>query len=99
MKDKIIQIILEELETLNKDAGLGMDISPGEGTHLYTKSSPLDSLGLVRLLADVEDGIEQEFGVSILIADEQAMSMIKSPFRSVGALAEYAAAKVEKAKS
>ena len=49
----------------------------------------MDSLGLVNLIVSVEQNIEDDFDVSITIADERAMSQKHSPFRTVGTLADY----------
>lgn len=56
---------------------------------LYGPGSPLDSLGLVNLLADVEMQISSETGRDIVLASERAMSRRSSPFRDVDALADY----------
>jgi acyl carrier protein len=37
----------------------------------------------------IEQNIEDEFDVSITIADEKAMSQKRSPFRTIGTLADY----------
>ena len=49
----------------------------------------LDSLGLVELLVDVEQRLEEEYGVSITINDDRAVSQKKSPFRTIGSLVDY----------
>ena len=58
-------------------------------TLLLSKESNLDSLGLVNLIVLVEEKVEDEFGVSVALADERALSEKKSPFRSVEALVRY----------
>jgi len=56
----------------------------GQGEH-----GPLDSLKLVELLVVAEQRIEDEFAVSLVLADEHALARSTSPFRSVATLAEY----------
>ena len=46
-------------------------------------------MALVNLILDVEDAVRTRFGVSLTLADERAMSQTRSPFRTVGTLAEY----------
>ncbi len=58
-------------------------------THLLGGQSPLDSIGLVTLIADLEGDIQREFGKSVTLADEKAMSRTLSPFRKVGTLVDY----------
>ena len=40
----------------------------------------------------VEQEIEDRHGTSVALADEKALSQSSSPYRTVGTLAEYAAA-------
>jgi acyl carrier protein len=58
-------------------------------TRLVGKGSVLDSLGLVTLIVDLEQRIEEEFGESLTLANERAMSQVSSPFKSVGSLADH----------
>lgn len=60
-------------------------------TALFGASGLLDSIGLVNVVLDVEQRIGQETGAALTIADERAMSQRRSPFRTVGSLAEYVA--------
>ena len=55
---------------------------------LFGADSPLDSLGLVSLLMDVEEGLADR-GFDITLSDARAMSQRLSPFRSVPALVSY----------
>ena len=72
-------------EILDADERLGK--SPDEA--LIGKDAKLDSLGLVNLIVLVEEKIQQKFGVGITLVDERAMSQSKSPFRTLGSLAEF----------
>ncbi len=56
---------------------------------LFGDKGILDSMGLVSLITDLEERIENEFGISLILADEHAMSQRKSPFRTVSSLAKY----------
>jgi acyl carrier protein len=60
-----------------------------EETRLFGGSSEFDSIAVVSLLAEIEQRINDRCGTSIIIADERAMSQKRSPFRSIGTLAEY----------
>jgi ssRNA-specific RNase YbeY (16S rRNA maturation enzyme) len=46
-------------------------------------------MGLVTLITDLEESIEEKFGVSLVLADDRAMSQKRSPFRSVSSLTQY----------
>ena len=61
----------------------------GDDTRLIGRKGVLDSMGLVTLVVDVEQRLEEEHDIVVVIADERAMSQKHSPFRSVGSLAAY----------
>ena len=71
--------VLEPEEQLTKSADVA----------LIGQDARLDSLGLVNLIVLVEEKIQQQFGVGITLVDERAMSQSKSPFRTLGTLAEF----------
>jgi acyl carrier protein len=58
-------------------------------TSLFGANALLDSAALVSLLVEVEQRINDAVGTEILIADDRAMSQTRSPFRTIGTLAEY----------
>ncbi len=60
-----------------------------ETTRLFGDQTILDSLGLVSVLMDIEQQVNDQLNTSIVIADERAMSQQRSPFRSVGSLTDY----------
>lgn len=67
-----------------------LDVSAmDENTRLFGSRGLLDSLGLVSVVLDVEQQINDQLSASISIADERAMSQNRSPFRSAGTLADY----------
>ncbi len=58
-------------------------------TRLIGSNSVLDSLGLVTLVIDLEQKIEEQYGVSVTLTDDRAMSQKNSPFQTVQSLADY----------
>ena len=84
-KTDIITMIINEASSI-------IDLENDEinfDTTIYGNDSRLDSLGLVNLIVAVEQNIEDDFDVNITIADERAMSQKRSPFRTIGILADY----------
>jgi acyl carrier protein len=55
---------------------------------LFGADSPLDSLGLVSLLIDIEEVLSDR-GFDVTLGDAKAMSRSASPFRSVPVLVAY----------
>ena len=58
-------------------------------TRLFGGDGLLDSLGVVILLTDLEDKLDEEFDVAVSLASDSTMSRTRSPFRTVKSLAEY----------
>jgi acyl carrier protein len=67
----------------------------GDDTRLIGREGVFDSMGLVTLIVDVEQRLEEEYDIVVVLADERAMSQKHSPFRSVGSLAAYICQLVE----
>lgn len=82
-------LILKRLALLGAELGKPELGQATDDTHLLGGQSPLDSIGLVTLIADLEGDIQREFRKSVTLADEKAMSRTLSPFRKVGTLVEY----------
>lgn len=88
------EIIRRRLHLLGKELGKTELASATDETHLIGSQSPLDSIGLVTLIADLEGDILEATGKSVTLADEKAMSLTLSPFRKVGTLVEYVERKI-----
>lgn len=97
MRDKIFSIIKEAVTELNEELDYDTLKNVSEDTPVFGGEDGIDSLSLVTLVTEVESGIFDELELSISLADEKAMSMRNSPYRSVGALLEFALSKVEAA--
>jgi D-alanine--poly(phosphoribitol) ligase subunit 2 len=89
MKTEILQVIFEVVDSLNEQLSTDKQLEKNEESILFGPSSVLDSLGLVNLISEVEEGIEDKFNISITLADERAMSQENSPFYSIRALLDY----------
>jgi acyl carrier protein len=61
----------------------------GEETRLFGRKAVLDSMGLVTLIVEIEQRLEEDYDVAVVLADDRAMSMKRSPFRSVQSLSDY----------
>lgn len=81
-------LVLDALrEVLRQRGQASHDLTPA--TRLLGEGAVVDSLGLVTLIVDLEQRIEDEFGVVLTLASERAMSRSSSPFRSVQSIVEY----------
>jgi acyl carrier protein len=91
------ELVLRRLHLLGKELGKPELAQATDETHLIGGQSPLDSIGLVTLIADLEGDILAATGKSVTLADEKAMSLTLSPFRKVGTLIAYIDAKLSEA--
>ena len=87
---KVIEAIFDAIDEVNEQRPDEPQVAKSTDTVLFGEAGALDSLGLVNLIVTVEQNLEEEFGVELALADEKAMSMRNSPFRSVSTLADYA---------
>ena len=85
----IQNLIINAVQEINEQLPQEQQLGQSTKTVLFGKDGKLDSLGLVTLLVIIEQNIEDELDVSITIADERAMSQKRSPFRTIGTLADY----------
>jgi len=87
--ENIEKIVFSTIDALNQELNKEDRLKKSLETRLFGGNSNLDSLGLINLIVAVEQNIEDEFDVTITLADERAMSQQTSPFRTVGTLTDY----------
>ena len=81
---KIIKFLEDFLEEeLDETIKLSLD------SKLFGGGGPLDSMALVNLIVDLEELIQDDYGKTITLADEKAMSRRTSPFSRVQNLIDY----------
>jgi acyl carrier protein len=84
----ILNVIFDAIDEVN----LGLDdvkMEKNEDTVIFGTESVLDSMDLVHFISLIEEKIEDESGNYVSIADENAMSLEVSPFKTVKTLNEY----------
>jgi acyl carrier protein len=91
MEKRIFDLILKAVSDLNEDLERKVPLEMGKDAPLYGNQGVLDSLGLVTLVVSIEQAIQDELGVTVALADEKALSLTRSPFKTIGTLTEYAA--------
>ena len=80
--------VLQAMENANRSRSADQQLVVSPDAQIFGPGSPLDSLGLVALLIDVEESL-RDIGLDVTLSDERAVSQVKSPFRSVPALTSY----------
>ena len=86
---QVLDLLYKSIEIFESQYDHYGVIEKSPNTSLFGKDGVLDSLGLVSFLLIVEQEIIDALGVEITIADEKAMSLKNSPFRTVDSLKSY----------
>lgn len=90
MNQRALDFVYEVLKDFNEgEDGEETKLPLAPDTPLFGQRGRLDSLGLVNLIMTAELKLEDEFGVTLSLADERAMSMDSSPFANVSTFASY----------
>jgi acyl carrier protein len=90
-RNDIVGIVEASLLSTIDEAGFLRPAEVGETTALVGPESVLDSMALVTLVLDTEQRLHEHAGVSVSLMSEDALSRRRSPFRTVGSLADYIA--------
>jgi acyl carrier protein len=83
------KIVLESLQEVFIQVGTPAPDSITEDSVLVGSDSILDSLGVVSLIVEIEQRLESLHGISVILANDKAMSQRNSPFRTVGVLTDH----------
>jgi len=81
-------IVLAAMSSANLTRAADSQMTVAPDAPIFGPGSPLDSLGLVSLLMDIEDGLAQ-LGIQLTLSDARAMSRKRSPFRDVPELVAF----------
>jgi acyl carrier protein len=89
--EDILAAIYRAVDWVNDELPPDRRLIKAPETRLLGPQSVLDSMHLVSLIVTTEREVEDTFGVTVTLANERALSMKASPFRSVQSLADYVA--------
>jgi acyl carrier protein len=87
-RDDVLDLLRESVDAFNAIHG-EKQLTFAPETPLFGQGAPLNSLDLVMLLVEIEDRLADRFGLDRPLSDDRAMSQQRSPFRTVGTLADY----------
>ena len=90
MKIEIIELILCVATDQNEMLSQPIEVAKGADAGLYGPGGSLDSMALVQFIVEIEAALEEKFGIAVTLASERAMSQRRSPFMTIGSLADYA---------
>jgi acyl carrier protein len=87
--ENILTAIYRAVDWINGELPPDRQLTKAPETRLVGLESVLDSMQLVSLIVAIEREVEDRFGAALTLADERALSMKASPFRSIRSLADY----------
>ena len=93
--ERIEKAIYIAVDKVNKQLPGGVKLDKSPDAVLYGKSGVLESLDFVTFIMEIEEQVQEEFGVDLMITDENLLSKEKSPFSTLGTLTEYLAEVLE----
>ena len=88
-REQVSAIVLGAVRQLGEELDADALREPDEQTRLMGEKADVDSIALVSLIAEIEARISEEAGIDVVLADESAMSQLRSPFRRCGVLIDY----------
>ncbi|WP_128429318.1 hypothetical protein [Streptomyces cyaneus] len=83
MTDRILQLIVATIEGINEMREENIPTDNIFDLCLYGDNGVFESMYLVAFLSQLEEGLEDEFGVEVSLVSEKAVSLRVSPFSSV----------------
>ena len=89
--ENIVAAIYRAVDWINGELPPDRQLNKAPETRLLGSQSVLDSMHLVSLIVAIEREVEDTLGMALTLADERALSLKASPFRSVQSLADYIA--------
>ena len=92
MRAEVFKVVQQAVEDLNEELDYDTLRKVTDDTPIFGGEHGIDSLTLV---VGLERDVEATFGKKVVLADEKAMSMVNSPYRSVGALVDYIVQRLE----
>ena len=84
-----LELVRAAINELGNETGNPELLNADSELRLLGASSPIDSMALVSLIADLEGRIATTYSKEVVLADDKAMSAMRSPFRTVGSLATH----------
>lgn len=89
--ERVRQTVCRVIDELNEQLPPGERLGTSPETVLVGAEGGLDSLGLVNLIALLEQRIEDDFQTSVSLIDDDLLSSASIHFASVGSTTDYLA--------
>ena len=94
MKEQVREILTAVIGEINEELEYETLKKIEDKTPLFGGDDGIDSISLARLISDIELAISEKMNRKVILADEKAMSVRNSPYRTVGTLTEFILARL-----
>jgi hypothetical protein len=98
-REGIVDLVYRTVDEVNEELDGEVKLEKNAETVLYGRGARIASMALVSFIVAVEDNLREAFGLSVTLANEKAMSMERSPFKTLGSMIDYVADVVGQARS
>ena len=89
VREDILKLIYAAIDDVGAMTVEGAQVEKHPDTALLGGDNGLDSLTFVNLIVALEEQIQANLGESVVLVDENSLSLQDQPFRSVATLAKY----------
>ena len=89
VRQEILRLVYAAIDEVNAQTVNGAPVEKSRETALLGGDQGMDSLTFVNLIVALEEQIQTHLGQSVVLVDENSMSLQQQPFRTVGTLAQY----------
>lgn len=89
MGEDALSLVYAAIDEVNQQSGDDVVIAKAPETRLLGSDQSVDSLTFVNLVVAIEEQIQLTRGISVVLVDEDSMTMQEHPFRTVETLARY----------
>ena len=89
VRDKAIKSVFLAIDEVNEVLPAEARITKSLDTVLLGPSSSLESLGLVNLIVQLEQQLQDEFGVEVDLADQRLVAPSQGPIDTIASLVDY----------
>lgn len=86
-KDKILKIIFDSVDEINKMLAKELQLEKLQETLLAGENGNLDSLGLINFIVEVEGRVRNDFGLELNLIE--VLDSPENPMSSIGQLVKF----------
>jgi len=89
LREDILRLVYAAIDEVNAQTVNGEPLEKSLETSLLGGDEGMDSLTFVNLIVALEEQIQNTLGKSVVLVNEDSMSLQEQPFRTIGTLANY----------